>query len=49
MSDEEEMERVRDAEPVLLIDSPMCWAFNTLMEVTQAGKPSEVKYKSLVE
>ena len=45
MSDEEQMEeverRIRDEEPVLLIGSPMCWAFSTLIELTQAGKPSE--------
>ena len=53
MSDEEQMEeveqRVRDEEPVLLIVSPMCRAFSTLIELTQAGKPSEVELKSLVE
>ena len=53
MSDEEQVEeveqRVRDEEPVLLIGSPMCRAFSTLIELTQAGKPSEVELKSLVE
>ena len=53
MSDEEQMEeveqRVRDEEPVLLMGSPMCRAFSTLIELTQAGKPSEVELKSLVE
>ena len=52
-SDEEQMEeveqRVRDEEPVLLIGSPMCRAFSTLVELAQAGKPSEVELKSLVE
>ena len=45
MSDEEQMEeveqRVRDEEPVLFIGSPMCRAFITLIELTQACKPSE--------
>ena len=40
MSDEEHMnevdQRVRDGEPVLLIGSPMCLAFSTLIELTQA-------------
>ena len=27
----------------------MCWAFSTLIELTQTGKLSEVEYKSLVE
>ena len=53
MIDEEQMEeveqRVRDEEPVLLIVSPMCRAFSTLIELTQAGKPREVELKSLVE
>ena len=53
MSGEEQMEeieqRIRDEEPVLLIGSPMCRAFSTLIELTQAGKPSEVELKSLVE
>ena len=53
MSDEvqtEEVEqRVRDEEPVLLIGSPMCRAFSTLIELTQAGKFSEVEFKSFVE
>ena len=39
MSDEEQMEeveqRVRDEEPVLLIGSPMCRAFSTLIELTK--------------
>ena len=52
MSDEELMEeveqRVRDEEPMLLIGSPMCRAFGTLIELTQAGNPSEVELKSLV-
>ena len=43
MSDEEQMEeveqRVRDEGPVLLIGSPMCRAFSTLIELMQAGKP----------
>ena len=46
---EEVEQRVRDEEPVLLIGSPMCRASSTLIELTQAGKPSEVKYKNLVE
>ena len=45
MSDEEQTEeveqRIRDEEPVLLIGSPMCRAFSTVIELTQAGKPSE--------
>ena len=53
MSDEEQMkeveQRVREEGPVLLIGSPMCRAFSTLIELTQAGKPSEVKHKNLVE
>ena len=54
MSDEEQMEeveqRIRDEEPVLLIGSlSMCRAFSTLIELTQAGKPSEFELKSLVE
>ena len=53
MSDEEQNEeveqRIRDEEPVLLIGSPMCRAFSTLIELTQAGKPSEFELKSLVE
>ena len=53
MDDEEQREeaerRVRDEEPVLLIGSPMCRAFSTLIELTRAGKPSEVKHKNLVE
>ena len=53
MSDEEQMkeveQRVRDEEPVLLLGSPMCCAFSTLIELTQAGKLSEVKHKNLVE
>ena len=47
MSDEEQMEdveqRIRDEEPVLLIGSPMCRALSTLIELTQAGRPSEVE------
>ena len=44
------MERsFRDEESVLLIGSPMCRACSTLIELTQAGKPSEVRHKSLVE
>ena len=53
MTDEEQMEeveqRVRDEEPVLLIGSPCVGFFSTLIELTQAGKPSEVQLKSLVE
>ena len=53
MSDEERMkedeQRVCDEEPVLLIGSPMCRAFSTLIELTQAGKSSEVSRKNLVE
>ena len=53
MSDEEQMEeveqRIRDEEPVLLIGSPMCRTFSTLIELTQAGKPSEFEFMSLVE
>ena len=53
MSDAEQMEeveqRVRDEDSVLLIGSPMCRTFSTLIELTQAGKPSEVELKSLVE
>ena len=53
MSDEEQMEeveqRIRDEEPALLIGSPMCRAFSTLVELTQAGKPSGVKHKNFVE
>ena len=53
MSGEERMEEIeqhiRDEEPVLLIGSPMCRAFSTLIELTQAGKPSEVELKNLVE
>ena len=45
MSDAEQTEeveqRIRDEEPVLLIGSPMCRAFSSLIELTQAGKPSE--------
>ena len=46
----EEVERlVRGGEPVLLIGSPMCWAFSKLIELTRAtAKLVEVKYKSLV-
>ena len=46
----EELERlVRGGEPVLLIGSPMCWAFSKLIELTRAtAKLVEVKYKSLV-
>ena len=42
-------QRVCDKESMLLIGSPMCRAFSTLSELTQAGKPSEVKHKNLVE
>ena len=53
MSDEEQVkeveQRVRDEEPVLLLGSPMCRAFSTLIELTQAGKPSEVNRKNLAE
>ena len=42
-------QRVRDEEPLLLIGSPMCRAFSTLIDLSQAGKPSEVKHKNLVE
>ena len=53
VSDEEQMkdveQGVRDEEPVLLIGSPMCRACSTLSELTQAGKPSEVSRKNLVE
>ena len=42
MDDEEQMEevdqRVRDEEPVLLIGSPMCRAFSTLIELTRATR-----------
>ena len=34
---------------MLLIGSPMCRAFSTLIELTQAGKPSEFELKSLVQ
>ena len=46
---EEVEQRIRDEEPVLLIGYPMCRAFNTLIELTQAGKPSEFELKNLVE
>ena len=46
---EEVEQRIRDEEPVLLIGSPMCRAFSTLTELTQASKPSEFELKSLVE
>ena len=46
MSDEEQMEKVeqhiRDEKTVLFLGSPMCWAFSTLIELTQAGEPSEM-------
>ena len=42
-------QRVRDEEPLLLIGSPMCGAFSTLIDLSQAGKPREVKHKNLVE
>ena len=43
----EEVEQlVRDEEPVLLIGSPMCRAFSTFIELTQACKPSVVELKS---
>ena len=52
MSDEEQMEeveqRIRDDEPVLLIGSPTCRAFSNLIEMMQAGKPSEFDLKILV-
>ena len=52
MDDEEQVEveqRVRDEEPVLL-GSPMCRAFSTLIELTRVtGELSEVKHKSLSE
>ena len=38
-----------DEEPVLLIVSPICGAFSTLTELTQAGKLSEVSRKNLVD
>ena len=41
---------VCDEEPVLLIGSPMCQAFSTLIELTQVtGKLSEVRYRNFVE
>ena len=47
---EEVDERVCGEEPALLIGSPMCRAFSTLIELTRAtGKFSEVKHRSLVE
>ena len=53
MSDEEQMkdvqQRVCDEEPVLLIRSPVCRAFSTLIELTQADKLSEGSRKNLVE
>ena len=53
MSDEEQMEeveqRICDEESVLLTGSKMCRAFSTLIEMTQAGKPSEFELKRLVE
>ena len=42
-------QRIRDEEPGLLIGSPLCRAFSSLIELTQAGKPSEVELKSLVQ
>ena len=54
MDDEEQMEevkqRVRDEEPALLILSPVCRAFSTLIELTQTtGKLSEVKHWNFME
>ena len=54
MDDEKQMDeverRVRDEEPVLLIVSPVCRAFSTLIELTRAtGKLSEVEYRNLGE
>ena len=53
MSVEEQVEEVeqlvRDEEPVLMIGSPICRAFSTLIELTQESKPSVVELKSLVE
>ena len=46
---EEVEQRIRDEEPVLLIGSPMCRAFCTLIELTQASKPSDFELKSPVE
>ena len=40
---------VCDEEPVLFIDSPMCRAFSTSIELTQARKSSEVSRKNLVD
>ena len=42
-------QRVHGEEPVLMIGSPMCRAFSTLIDLTHASKPSEVKHKNLVE
>ena len=51
--DDEEQEvewRVRDEEPVLLLGSPMCRAFSTLIELTTATcKLGEVRFRNLVE
>ena len=46
---EEVEQRIRDEEPVLLIGSPTCLAFSTLIELMQAVKPSEFELKILVE
>ena len=46
---EEVVQRVRDDEPVFLIGPPMCQAFSTLTELTQAtGTLSEVKLGCVV-
>ena len=43
-------QRVRDEEPALLILSPVCRAFSTLIELTQTtGKLSEVKHWNFME
>ena len=42
-------QRVCGEEQVLLIGSPMCRAFSTFIELTQAGKSSEVSRKNLAE
>ena len=57
MSVEEQMneveQRVCDEEPMLLLCSPICSpmsrGFSTLVELTQAGKMSEVSRKNLVQ
>ena len=52
--DEEQMKeverRVMDEEPVLLIGSPLCWTFGTLIELTRVtGSLDEVKHTYLLE